>query len=149
MFQAWEDMLTPNDTSDDSTVGHDWTGELNQDRALSPYTRSRQPAKILNLGAFAPVSHPFTQKGRCAPRTKIAPGVFRSDPSTLYVVSRFHYRLPRYLHCIAKNGLFAASERTTILSYGALYEALLLIPEWAYAAPAYTITQSSASHNGL
>ena len=49
------DLLPPYDTSDDSAVGHDWAGEFDQDRALRPYTRSRQPAKILNLGAVAPV----------------------------------------------------------------------------------------------
>ena len=48
-------LLPPYDTSDASTVGHDGAGELDQDRALSPDTRSRQLAKILVPGAFAPV----------------------------------------------------------------------------------------------
>lgn len=49
------DLLPPYDTSDDSAVGHDWTSELDQDGAFRPYTRLRQLAKVLDLGAFASV----------------------------------------------------------------------------------------------
>ncbi|OQD70672.1 hypothetical protein PENANT_c253G09626, partial [Penicillium antarcticum] len=57
------DLLPPHDPGDDSTISHNWTSELDQNRTLRPFTRTRQPSQILDLGVFAPVV--LSEQFRC------------------------------------------------------------------------------------
>lgn len=52
------DSLPLHDPGDDSAISHNWTGELDQDRAIRLFFRTCQPSEILDPRAFALVVLP-------------------------------------------------------------------------------------------